>query len=241
MIGAPLKGRVLLSPAALRDRQWQAYAYALNTDEDEGASPKAYRRFIDELRDLHEGVCGQVFPAAGEALEAAFAFAERWHLRRLDVWTTCQQVEMHDRPGTAREDALHLQLPLIVYDVPAGLSPVEVAPASGSVVYDLTKTTPERLRHQVATRYKATMRAIEEAEKRWARDGLMVRVPAHHADPGVLSRLARRWVRRVKGWTLPMIAEAEGVDESTIESSLRTWRKLDQTREAEDARFRPED
>lgn len=55
-----------------------------------------------------------------------------------------------------------------------------------------------------------------------------VRVGPQHEDPARLIELARRRVRRRKGWTLTRIAAAEALsDWRVVQSSLRSWAILD--------------
>lgn len=237
MLAAPLRGRVLLPPAALSERLWQAYALALNSDE-ETTSPKGYGRFRDELWDLHDQICGRVFGRISDRVEpTVFAFAERWRLRRVDAWNTVQMIEIHDRPGAAREDSMFLQLPLVVHPARADLTAEEVSPELPPLVYDLTQTTGQRVREEAKRRFDATMRAIASAEERWLREGHLARVQAQHADPTMLVGYVRRWVRRVKGWTLGQIAADAGITLSTLRSSLEPWRRLDKDRIRHDAGF----
>jgi len=60
----------------------------------------------------------------------------------------------------------------------------------------------------------------------------LVRVGPQHQDPVELIRLARRRLRRLKGWRLADIADADRVsDWKVVQASLRTWWVIDQQAE----------
>lgn len=234
MVLAPIDGRVLLPREALVERLWQAYAYALNTDE-ERHSLRGFGLFPDELRVLHTSVCrGMRGDQRQATIAVAAAFAERWQLRRRDIWATCHVMEMHGSDEPPRPGSLVLQMPLVVYSAPEGLEPVEVVPA---LVYDPTQMTGVQVRAEVEARFRSAHEAVADAERGWIAGGYMARISARHANREQLFALARRYLRRTKGWTMRELADFEGINETSIRSFLRTWSILERDRRSADQGF----
>lgn len=210
----PLADSRLLPREAHRERCWLAYAEALNSDSEArvnglGTFPSEYRAFFD----------GRRTPGVDLA-----AFAARWGLRLEDVATSLRLSESRwQQTGELAGLEPPQRLPLVPLDV------AQTVVGEVKVDYDPTKMTrsqaQDALRDELDELKRSFSAAFQQIEAAATGRGLR-RIPPHHRSWEELVRIARRRVRRKKGWSWPEIAAADHVITRVAQDTVRRFEEI---------------
>ena len=217
------KGSVASRPAAdsrflpidaHRERGWLAYADALNSDTERSINDLG--SFPNEYRSLFEGRTSLGFDVA--------AFAERWGLRQEDLVVSLRLSESRwHQTGDVAGFEPPQRLPFVPVDT------ARTIVGEVKVDYDPTEMTRSQARDALDTELgevrKRFSSAFEQIEKAAARRGLR-QIPSLHRSWEDLLRIARRRVRRKKGWTWNAIATADHVAVRVAQQTVRRFEEL---------------
>ncbi len=210
----PLADSRFLPVEAHRERCWLAYADALNSDHE--PSVNGLGTFPDEYRSLFEGRA-----RPGSALAQ---FAKRWGLRAEDVamslrlsesrWHQTDEIAGYEPPQ---------RLPLVPTD--AGRTIV----GEVKVRYDPTEMTRAQVQRtlnaEIAAMKKSFSSAFHQTETAVVQKGLR-QIPPLHRSWEDMVRIARRRVRRAKGWTWDKIAAADHVAMRVAQETVRRFEDI---------------
>jgi len=210
----PLADSRFLPPEAHRERCWLAYAEALNADHEgsaneRGTFPAEYRTFFENRRTPGSDVV---------------EFAQRWGLRPDDLALSLQLSESRwQQTGELAGLEPPQRLPLVPIDI------ARTVVGDVRVDYDPTEMTRSQARQALATRRRELEKGFtaqfQEIEDAATARGLR-QIPPLHRSWDELLKVARRRVRRRKGWTWGTIAEADHVAARVAQETVRRLEEI---------------
>lgn len=210
----PLADSRFLPREAHRERCWLAYAEALNSDNESSANDLG--TFQSEFRDFFDA-------RRTPGIDLA-TFAGRWGLRPEDVAASLRLSEFRwqqTKKLAGFEPPQRLPLvPLDVWRTVVGEVKVEYDPTE-MTRSQAQKALEEEL-HEVKRSFSA---AFEQIEAVATGRGLR-RIPPHHRSWEGLVRIARRRVRRKKGWSWNEIAAADHVITRVAQDTVRRFEEI---------------
>lgn len=210
----PVADSRFLPVDAHRERGWLAYADALNSDDEVSANDLG--SFPSEYRSLFEGR-----KSSGSDLSG---FASRWGLRQEDLALSLRLTESRwHQTGAIAGFEPPQRLPFVPVDT------ARTIVGEMKVDYDPSEMTrsqaQDALEAEIADVRKRFSAAFEQIEKAAAGRGLR-QIPSVHRSWEGLVRIARRRVRRKKGWTWNAIADADHVAVRVAQQTVRRFEEL---------------